>query len=254
VTLAAPVTTATYHGDPASLTGTWLVRADGIAAAEAAQQAKSVPGAPSTPPSPVVPDIARELRAALDRFDDRAAHAAIDRVFATLSIEAALSEVFIPYLRDLGVRWVEKRATVAQEHFASHLIRGRLLGLARDWEARPGPTAVLACLPGEAHDLGLLMFAILIVRHGWRVIFLGADTPFDTLEDSIRRLHPSLAVLATTDSDRFHRHVEDIRTLAAEVPVAVAGPLDEREVIAADARPLVADIAHAARTLTAVFA
>ena len=57
------------------------------------------------PPGSPVSDIAARLRAALDSFDDQAAHAALDRLFATVSVEAALAEVLIPYLHDLGKRW-----------------------------------------------------------------------------------------------------------------------------------------------------
>jgi methanogenic corrinoid protein MtbC1 len=38
--------------------------------------------------------------------------------------------------------------------------------------------AVLACAPGERHELGLMMAAIALRRDGWKVVYLGADTPF----------------------------------------------------------------------------
>ena len=40
-------------------------------------------------------------------------------------------------------------------------------------------SAVLACAPGEHHDIGLLMLAVMLRADGWRVEFLGADTPVD---------------------------------------------------------------------------
>ena len=166
----------------------------GLSAAEAARQART---APEPLPRSPVSDIAGQLCAALDSFDDQAAHAALDRLFATVSVEAALAEVLIPYLHDLGKRWAAGSASVAQEHFAASLIRGRLLGLARDWGTGPGPTVLLACLPGEDHDLGLVAFGVLLARRGWRVTFLGADTPLDALADTIRTLDPALVVLHT---------------------------------------------------------
>ena len=38
---------------------------------------------------------------------------------------------------------------------------------------------MLACAPGEQHDIGLLMLAVMLRADGWRVEFLGADTPVD---------------------------------------------------------------------------
>lgn len=157
-----------------------------------------------------------------------------------------------PYLHDLGKRWAAGSASVAQEHFAASLIRGRLLGLARDWGTGLGPLVLLACLPGEAHDLGLVAFGVLVARRGWRVTFLGADTPLDALADTVRTLDPALVVLHTLNPDRLDRHAEDLRGLAGGTPVAIpaAGALDPDRIAAAGARPLPADIITAARELT----
>ena len=50
--------------------------------------------------------------------------------------------------------------SIAQEHFASSLLRGRLLGLARGWGSGGSPLALLACVPGDQHDLGLICFGL----------------------------------------------------------------------------------------------
>jgi DNA-binding transcriptional MerR regulator len=221
----------------------------GLSAAEAARQARI---APEPSPQSPVSDIGRQLRKALDSFDDQAAQATLDRLFATVSVEAAMAEVIIPYLHDVGKRWAAGSASVAQEHFAAGLIRGRLLGLARDWGAGPGPSVLLACLPGEAHDLGLIAFGVLLARRGWRVTFLGADTPFDALAGTVRTLGPALVVLLTLNPDRLERHAKDVRGLAGGTPVAMpaVGGVDPDHIAAVGARPLPADIVTAARGLT----
>jgi MerR family transcriptional regulator, light-induced transcriptional regulator len=66
-----------------------------------------------------------------------------------LSLATVLRDVVLPYLTELGERWERGTASVAQEHFASNLIRGRLAGLARGWGNGHGPRAVLACPPGS---------------------------------------------------------------------------------------------------------
>jgi MerR family transcriptional regulator, light-induced transcriptional regulator len=237
--------------------------ADGLSAAEAARLA-AVEQEPSAGVSvadradradmasapPAVARLAASLRSALDDFDAAAGHAAFDQLLAAVSIEFAITEVLIPYLRELGDRWAGGEVSVAQEHFASNLIRGRLLGLARDWGSGGSASAVLACLPGEAHDLGLIIFGLLIARRGWRVTLLGADTPFDTLEGSVRTLDPALIVLSTRDATRFRRHAESITALAERVTVAVAAPVTDDEVRATGARRLTDDIAAAADALS----
>jgi MerR family transcriptional regulator, light-induced transcriptional regulator len=225
--------------------------ADGLSAAEAARLAtvEEEPGVASAPPA--IERLAAALRTALDDFDAAAAHAAIDQLLAAVSIEFAITEVLIPYLRELGDRWADGEVSVAQEHFASNLIRGRLLGLARDWGSGGSASAVLACLPGEAHDLGVIIFGLLIARRGWRVTLLGADTPFDTLAGSIRTLDPALIVLSTRDAARFREHAASIAALAERIPVAVAAPVSDDQVRATGARRLSDDIAVAAEELSA---
>ena len=48
----------------------------------------------------------------------------------------------MPYLQDLGDRWERGELSVAQEHFASNVLRGRLLSLARGWGRGAGPRAL----------------------------------------------------------------------------------------------------------------
>ena len=196
---------------------------EGLSAAEAASRALT--DEPVLPPAsgPAVAEIGRELRDALDDFDNERAHAALDRLLATVSIEAALAEVVLPYLRDLGDRWSRGEASVAQEHFASNLIRGRLLGLARDWSRGAGSAVVLACPPGEEHDLGLIVFGLAAARRGCRIIFLGADTPIDTIADAVAATHSATLVLATSRVDPLRTHRGELRELASHVRVLVCG-------------------------------
>ncbi|HET7427882.1 MAG TPA: MerR family transcriptional regulator [Gaiellales bacterium] len=170
------------------------------------QQAASTVRAASPERSPELPGRspdaeAAELREALAGFDEAAADAALDRVFASYSLEAVLGRVILPVLDDLGERWAKGAATVAEEHFASNLIRGRLLGLARGWDAGAGPRAVLACPPGERHDLGLVAFGLALRSQGWRITFLGADTPAESLAETVRLLRPAVVVLSATASE-----------------------------------------------------
>ena len=139
--------------------------AEGFAAAEAA--ALTTRAAQSD--AIAAPAAKDELAAALSSFDDGAAHAAFDSLLAQFSIDTLLRDVVVPYLHELGERWERGEVSIAQEHFASVLLRGRLLGLARDWGRGIGPAAVLACAPGEQHDLGLLAFGLALRARGWQI-------------------------------------------------------------------------------------
>jgi MerR family transcriptional regulator, light-induced transcriptional regulator len=159
----------------------------------------------------------------LDGMDEPRAQAALDRLFTQYTLELVLRDVVIPYLHELGERWKQGRVSVAQEHFASNVLRGRLAGLARGWGNGTGPQAVLACPPGEQHDLALLMFGIVLHHHGWRIAYLGTNTPFEELDRTVAETPSDLVVLAATTPERFDRLTEDLARLARAIPIAVAG-------------------------------
>src|SRR5438270_611871 len=79
----------------------------------------------------------------------------------------------------------------AQEHFASNVIGGRLRALTRGWGNGVGPRAILACPPGERHEFGLLCFGLALRERGWRIIYLGAETPLREITDSLGELLPA---------------------------------------------------------------
>jgi DNA-binding transcriptional MerR regulator len=173
---------------------------------------------------PILQRRAQELREALNDLDESAAQSTLDSALAEFAPETVLSDLVLPYLRELGERWASGTASVGQEHFASHLLRGRLLGLARGWDRGAGPRALLACAPGELHDLGLIAFGLALRARGWRITYLGQDTPLETLAETARSLGPQAIVIAATSPDRLSRSGAELRSVASSARVWLAGP------------------------------
>jgi len=206
--------------------------AHGLSAAEAAQavlaedsrtQADHGRAAAPRRVTPVAGELSSDLRQALDAFDEPAAQAVLDRLMSDLSLMAVLRDVVLPYLTELGERWERGTASVAQEHFASNLIRGRLAGLSRGWGNGHGPRAVLACPPGELHDLALMVFGIVLNRNGWRIDFLGMNTPVEELTRTVDARRPDLVVLAATLPENLEPHATQLTALAQGAPLVLAG-------------------------------
>jgi len=195
--------------------------AGGVAAAEAARLALEDTAEAATATAASGPE--PELVVALLSFDETAAQAALDRLLAEYSRETVLVEHVLPVLHDLGEGWAGGEVSVAQEHFASGLLRGRLLGLARGWDGGAGPRAILGCPPGELHDLGLVTFGLLLRELGWRITMVGADTPLETLRSAAVALRPNAVVLAATTEERFVDAAAEIGDLASVAAVAIGG-------------------------------
>ena len=164
------------------------------------------------------------LQDALERYDEAKAQSLFDRLLASFGTDTVLVEVVVPVLSSLGEGWAGGRITIAQEHFASNVLRGRLLGLARGWGSGSGPVAVLACPPGERHDLALVLFGIALREAGWRITFLGADTPIATIESAVASVPASAVVLTAVASERLHAVETELTALTSNARVAIGGP------------------------------
>jgi MerR family transcriptional regulator, light-induced transcriptional regulator len=148
---------------------------------------------------------------------------AAEQAFALLPVERAIGEVAEPALKRVGELWESGDARVVDEHFLTELVRGKVRGLLDGSVGGSRGRAVLLCVPGERHDVGLLSLAVLLHADGWGVVYLGADTPLgeaaelarahaarvlcvsatmpehalaaDAALAEVRRLHPNLAVV-----------------------------------------------------------
>ena len=200
----------------------------GWAAGEAAQVVTGAPRPALAPPArqgapAVAPTAVDELLTPLLEFDSETGHAALDRLLGARSLDSALRDVVLPAFRAVGERWARDDISVAQEHFATELITGRLRGLGREWGTGLGPRAVLACPAGERHDIGLLCCALALDRRGWSITYLGPDTPVDALESAVETVDPAVVVVAATRREPLRVAAPALRRLAGGVAIAVGG-------------------------------
>ena len=197
--------------------------AHGLSAAEAARRVLAATPSPAArdEDAPALERPTQALRDALIAFDEAGAHAALDQLIASLSLEAFLRTIVLPLLQEIGEGWERGEITIAQEHFASNLIRGRLMALGRGWGRGTGRHALLAAPPGEQHDLGLVVLALMLRDYGWRVTFLGADAPIPTITDTARRVGPEVVVLALLKPLELER--DEVEELARGSRVMISG-------------------------------
>jgi len=219
--------------------------ATGLPAAEAArlalaETARGTDDAASGGPARLG-QLSAELRVALDEFDEPAAHAVLDRLFAAFRLQTVIRDAVLPFLRDLGLRWERGEASVAQEHFASNILRGRLLGLARGWAEAAGPRAVLACAPGELHDLPLICFGLALGARGWSITYLGPDTPIATIQETLRGRRQALIVISAMTAERLDVVQAELTELARDFRVGLAGAGATRELAGATGAALLLD-------------
>jgi methanogenic corrinoid protein MtbC1 len=143
--------------------------------------------------------VSSELLAVLLAFREAEAGALLSEAFALYPVEIVVEEIIAPVLVEIGDLWNAGEATITQEHFATAFLRRRLTVLFHAYdEPSSGPLAIAGSAPSEWHDVGILMVALTLRRHGWQVIYLGQNVPVEHLTQEISRLHPDLVCLSAT--------------------------------------------------------
>jgi DNA-binding transcriptional MerR regulator/methylmalonyl-CoA mutase cobalamin-binding subunit len=162
-----------------------------------------------------------------------------------------------PLLIELGLRWADEEGSIAEEHFFSFYLRNKL-GARYHHRSRgnSGPLVLLAGLPGEHHDIGLLLFALAAHESGYRVIPLGANMPLDELAIVAKEKDCSAILLSGAVEPSLQTLAKELPALVREagVPVLVGGLSSVYSCDAinrAGARALGRDIDHGLQMLDA---
>lgn len=172
------------------------------------------------------------LIAAIRDVDVPTVTATLAQAFAVLPLEQALTDVITPALHWTGEAWHRGELSIAQEHAISAKVRAHLTSMIADARADVHGVAVLACGPGEFHDLGLLMLAVALRADGWRVEYLGADTPADTAIEFAERIDATMLCFSTARSES----VEALRPSLGDparkstVPIVIGGAASSPEI------------------------
>ncbi|HEV2774157.1 MAG TPA: MerR family transcriptional regulator, partial [Solirubrobacteraceae bacterium] len=191
------------------------------------------------------------MRDSLERFDDAPAEQLLRRLIGVFTPGVVFRDVVLPYLRELGLRWECGETSVAQEHFASCFLEHWMFGFARRAGRAGSRRAVLACVPGEQHSLGLTAFGVVLKDLGWNVTFLGRDVPVASVLHASDTVRADAIVLAAVLPEPLAAASSALSEIMETHSVVVGGPATERDVVALPKpRILHPDLVNAARSLT----
>lgn len=192
--------------------------------------------------------VRREMIAAISQFDETRLEDAYNGAQSRFPDDVVQRQVLIPLLSELGERWASAVGSVAEEHFFSAWLRNKL-GARFHHRSRldQGERLIAACLPGEFHEAGLLLFCLAAHERGYRPVLLGADMPLDELPRAARRSHSAAIVLSGSARALPALFGTPLKQLAdeADVPVMLGGScalLHHEAILRAGAVPMGTDI------------
>lgn len=119
------------------------------------------------------------------------------------SVLKILSSIITPTMRHLSDQWSENKITVYDEHRISFNIRlhlQKLNLLIPDKTKKDSPRAILACAPGEYHELPLQLLALIFKQHGWQTQVLGVNIKIGELIRAVKKIKPYGIIISKTYS------------------------------------------------------
>ncbi|MBX9972858.1 MerR family transcriptional regulator [Cytobacillus firmus] len=143
--------------------------------------------------------LANELLEALLQFNESKAHDLINQAFSFYTIDKVLIDILGSLLVKIGLLWEEGKITSAHEHFASSILRSRI-GMILHSFPHNGvlPKVIAVCGPGEAHELGLLIFTLFLRRRGFEVVYLGTSIAEEDIDTVIEIVKPKFVFFSCT--------------------------------------------------------
>lgn len=196
--------------------------ADGIPASRAAELVKRLHPMPSGPRS--LTEIRGELVDALTSFDEARADALLSEAHTLHTVDAVMAELMQGVVTDIGELWHDGKVNIATEHFASSYIQGRLRSLLNiTANIRSAPAVVVACAPTEQHELGSLILSVTLRRAGYRVYYVGANTPVKDLRDMAKQLRAVGVLVSASTAESMQQLLSNRDYLAGIAPVLAFG-------------------------------
>ncbi|MFN0303836.1 MAG: MerR family transcriptional regulator [Burkholderiales bacterium] len=201
-----------------------------------------------------------QVFAAIAQFDEARLEALYNELLSLHPMERVTHEVLMPVFRALGEHWQTGVGGIAEEHFLGVFLRNKLgARYHHRGTGTAGPKLLLACLPGEQHETGLLLFGLAAHDHGFRLVLLGADMPLKAVNYAARRSQSGAIILSGSADVKPAVFENDLPRLVrtADVPVFLGGPASVRYrdgIVAAGAEPLGSDVAAALRRIQVTLA
>ncbi|MGB5210061.1 MAG: MerR family transcriptional regulator [Gammaproteobacteria bacterium] len=195
------------------------------------------------------------MTAAIIRFDEDALETNYNEALSLYPIDVVTRELMTPLLVALGERWKSGTGSVAEEHFFGVYLRNKL---GARFHHRPrqlhGERLLVACLPDEQHENGLLLLSLALHERGYSPVLLGANMPLEEIPFAARQARCVAVVLSGSIKPSPEVLSEKLPRVVAEcdTPLIVGGMSSVRchkEIAEAGAHPVGDDLEQGIRKI-----
>lgn len=159
-----------------------------------------------------------ELLSPLNPFDRVIFEKRLNGAVAVVPFEEALHGILLPLQEQVGQLWHENHIDVAIEHYVTKQIQQKIFSAMNQLPvAEFGSKVVVACPPGEEHDIAALTVAYRCRVRGCRVYYLGANVPVASLANLCGKVEPDLTIISFPLALSDDKATELVQALMDEV-------------------------------------
>lgn len=140
------------------------------------------------------------LKIAMINFDAVLFNKSYNELLKTKNFSAIFLEVYVPFLREIGLLWQTSSIKPIHEHFISYLIYQKLienisLSQVESEIINADKTFVLFLPENEVHEISLMFINYQLIKKGYHTIYLGSSVPFSDLLE-INKLYDNLCYVS----------------------------------------------------------
>ncbi len=162
--------------------------------------------------------LVEELLNCLEPFDRVTFEKRLNGAVAVVPFEEALHGILLPLQERVGLLWHDGRVNIAIEHYVTKQIQQKLFSALNHLPVADfGPKIVVACPPGEEHDIAALTVAYRCRVRGCRIYYLGANVPIASLINLCKQVAPDLIVISFPVAPPEATALELVEALAHDV-------------------------------------
>ncbi|MFA7418175.1 MAG: cobalamin-dependent protein [Melioribacteraceae bacterium] len=120
----------------------------------------------------------------------------------------------------VGQMWENERCSISDEHIATKITEGLIDFVTASYSAKetPGKSVVITCIDKEFHEIGARMVAGYFETHGYKVYFIGSNTPQKEVLKTIREKQPDIVGISNNFYLNFTRLVNLLNSINQDFP------------------------------------
>ncbi len=163
---------------------------------------------------------------AIKHFDRQRLDAIFNGSLYKYPEDIVMDRLLVPVFNVLGNNWDTHPAGIAEEHFASTYFLTKILSFYNHQSLlRKERHLLVSTLPGERHEMGLVLFCLELMQQGIMPHYAGPDLPISQYETILEKTRSAALLLSGKRAHLEETLLEELTALEKRIglPIFIGG-------------------------------